>query len=49
MQVLRYLSEAFQGRVISGKVRKHLPGNMKAVEWPARSPDFSPCDYWLFK
>ena len=49
VQVLQYLSRQFQGRVISGLVRKHLRGNRRAVEWPARSPDFSPCDYWLFK
>ena len=52
LQVLQYLCDQFQGHVISGLVRRHLrdyPRGRRAVEWPARSPDFSPCDYWLFK
>ena len=38
-QVMQFLEEKFQGRVISRKAE---------FEWPARSPDLNPLDFWFW-
>jgi hypothetical protein len=38
-QVMQFLEEKFQSRVISRKAE---------FEWPARSPDLNPLDYWFW-